>query len=96
MPARDFWSVTVYDTQTRSLLQTEQTFPEISSAEGKVQPNRDGSFDIWFSPAAPPGKASNWIQTVPGKGWHMLWRIYGPEQAWFDKTWRPGEIELVD
>lgn len=95
VPARDFWAVTVYDTQTRSLLQTDQTFPEISSAESKVRPNADGSVDIWFAPRAPQGRESNWIQTVPGKGWHMLWRIYGPEQAWFDKTWRPSEIELV-
>ena len=44
---------------------------------------------------APEGKESNWVQTVPGMGWHMLFRLYGPEQAWFDKTWRPSEIELV-
>ncbi len=41
------------------------------------------------------GKESNWVQTVPGMGWHMLFRLYGPEQAWFDKTWRPSEIQLV-
>ena len=44
----------------------------------------------------PDGKESNWVQTVPGKGWHMLFRLYGPEQAWFDKTWRPSEVELVE
>jgi hypothetical protein len=47
----------------------------------------------WAKP--PKGKENNWLQTIPGKGWHVLWRIYGPEQAWFDKTWKPGDIELV-
>jgi hypothetical protein len=38
---------------------------------------------------------NNWVQTVPGKGWSTLFRLYGPLKPWFDKTWRPGEIELV-
>ena len=52
------------------------------------------SVDVYFGPVAPKGKESNWVQTVPGKGWNTLLRIYGPLQPWFDKTWRPGEIEL--
>jgi hypothetical protein len=95
VPANQFWAFTLYNVQTRSMLQTDQRFPEITSAEGKVQKNADGSFDVYFGPEAPAGKESNWVQTVPGKGWHMLFRLYGPEQAWFDKTWRPSEIELV-
>jgi hypothetical protein len=63
---------------------------------GDVQQNADGSYDVYFGPEAPAGKESNWVQTVPGKGWHMLFRFYGPEQAWFDKTWRPSEIEMVE
>jgi hypothetical protein len=96
VPAKDFWAFTLYDVQTRSMLQTDARFPEISSADGKVQPNKDGSYDIYFGPTAPKGKESNWLQTIPGKGWHMLFRIYGPLEPWFDKTWRPGEIELVN
>jgi len=95
VPANQFWAFTLYNVQTRSMLQTDQRFPEITSAEGKVQKNADGSYDVYFGPKAPKGKESNWIQTVPGMGWHMLFRLYGPEQAWFDKTWRPSEIELV-
>ena len=95
VPAKQFWAFTVYDVQTRSMLQTDQRFPEITSAEKSVQKNTDGSYDVYFGPKAPKGKESNWIQTVPGRGWHMLFRLYGPEQAWFDKTWRPSEIELV-
>ena len=95
VPAKDFWAVTVYDVQTRSMLQTDQRFPEITSAGGGMQQNPDGSYDLWFGPEAPEGKESNWLQTVPGKGWHILWRIYGPLEPWFDKSWRPGDIELI-
>ena len=95
VPANQFWAFTVYNVQTRSMLQTDQRFPEITSAEGSVQQNADGSYDVFFGPEAPAGKEKNWVQTVPGMGWHMLFRLYGPEQAWFDKTWRPGEVELV-
>lgn len=48
-----------------------------------------------FGPKAPAGKESNWIQTAPGKGWNMLWRIYGPTEPWYDKTWRIGDPTLV-
>ncbi len=95
VPARQFWAFTLYNVQTRSMLQTDHRFPEITSAEGKVQQNIDGSYDVYFGPTAPEGKESNWVQTVPGMGWHMLFRLYGPEQAWFDKTWRPSEIVVV-
>jgi hypothetical protein len=50
---------------------------------------------LYFGPAAPASKEKNWIQTVPGKGFFLILRLYGPLEPWFDKTWRPGEIELV-
>lgn len=96
VPAKDFWSVVVYDPQTRSELQTDQPFPSKNSKRNKLMVNDDGSVDLYFGPKAPEGKESNWIQTVPGKGWFTLLRLYGPLDPWFDKTWRPGEIELVD
>ena len=57
--------------------------------------NADGSYDIYFGPKAPKGKEANWIQTLPGKGWFTILRLYSPLQAYFDKSWRIGEIELV-
>ena len=51
--------------------------------------------DVYFGPKAPSGKKSNWVQTVPAKGSNVILRLYGPLEAWFDKTWHPGEIELV-
>ena len=95
VPVKTFWSVIVYDTQTRSMLQTDQRFPSVSSQHKKVQVNADGSVDVYFGPEAPAGKESNWVQTIPGKGWFTILRLYGPMEPWFDKSWRPGDIELV-
>ncbi|MDX8451613.1 DUF1254 domain-containing protein [Mesorhizobium sp. VK9D] len=94
-PAKDFWSVVIYDPQTRSQLQTGQTFPSKNNKRDKLIENSDGSVDLYFGPTAPEGKEANWIQTVPGKGWYTLLRLYGPLEPWFDKTWRPGEFEVV-
>ena len=95
IPVKDFWSVILYDNQTRSMLQTDQRFPMVSSQSKDVLINADGSVDVYFGPKAPAGKEHNWIQTVSGKGWNTLLRLYGPLEPWFNKTWRPGEIELA-
>ena len=94
-PAEKFMSVVVYDPQTRSELQTDQPFPSKNNKRDKMITNDDGSIDLYFGPEAPAGKEANWIQTVPGKGWFCVLRLYSPTEAWFDKTWRPGEIELL-
>jgi hypothetical protein len=95
IPVKTFWSVIPYDTQTRSVLQTDQRDAALTSESGTVIPNPDGSVDVYFGPTAPLGKESNWIQTVPSKGWFTILRLYGALEPWFDKTWRPGEIELA-
>jgi hypothetical protein len=95
IPVKTFWSIIPYDTQTRSVLQTDQRDTALTSESGTVKANADGSVDVYFGPTAQAGKESNWIQTVPGKGWFTLLRLYGALDPWFDKTWRPGEIELM-
>ena len=95
IPAKTFWSFVVYDNQTRSELQTDEQFPSIGSQNKGFVTNPDTSVDVWFGPKAPAGHETNWVQTVPGKGWNTLLRLYGPLQPWFDKTWKPGEFELV-
>lgn len=94
-PAKDFWSVVLYDPQTRSELQTSQPFPSRNNKRDRLITNPDGSVDLYFGPEAPAGKQANWIETTPGKGWFTILRLYGPLDPWFDKTWRPGEIERL-
>ncbi|WP_205424877.1 DUF1254 domain-containing protein [Marinobacter sp. BW6] len=96
VPVNNFWAVTLYDTQTRSLLQTGQKFPTVGSQSDGFQKNADGSYDLYFGPKPPEGKEQNWLQTVPGKSWFTILRMYGPLEPWINKTWRPGEIELVN
>ncbi|HKJ18548.1 MAG TPA: DUF1254 domain-containing protein [Xanthomonadales bacterium] len=96
VPVKDFWAVTLYDTQTRSQLQTGQPFPTIGSQTKGMTQNADGSYDVYFGPKAPEGKEGNWLQTVPGKSWFTILRMYGPLEPWINQSWRPGEIELVE
>ncbi|MBK5049377.1 DUF1254 domain-containing protein [Paraburkholderia domus] len=91
IPVKNFWSVVVYDAQSRSMLQNGEKFPSISQYTTPVI-NADGSVDIYFGPAAPKDQHVNWIKTVPGKGWFPIIRFYGPLQAFFDKTWKPDDI----
>ena len=91
IPAKDFWSVTVYDAETRSLLQNGQPKPSLSTYD-KPDANADGSVDVFFGPRAPKGREKNWVKTLPGKGWFPYLRLYGPLQPFFDQTWRPDDI----
>jgi hypothetical protein len=84
-----------YDRQTRSMLQTDQAMPDLGSQSGTVETKADGTTDIYFGPTSPKGKESNWLQTNRGKGWFPILRLYNPEAAFFDKSWRPSEIEPI-
>lgn len=95
-PVKDFWSAIVYDNQTRSMLQTDQDFPQVSSLDKGLASNADGSVDVYFGPRALAGLERNWIQTLPGKGWNMPFRLDGPLDSWFDKPWGLGGIERFD
>ena len=85
-----------YDPQTCSQLQTDQPLPSRNNHWDELEYNDDGSVDLYFSANAPAGKEDNWVQTVPGKGWFVLLRLYGPLEPWFDKTWQPGDFELLE
>ena len=99
IPEANFWSFTVYDNQTRSMLDTPQRYPRAGSQSypsPAAEPNVDGSTTVYFGPKQPDGvKRGNWIQTMPGKGWFVILRLYSPLEPFFDKSWRPSEIESV-
>ena len=92
-PAKNFWSLTLYDTSTRSLVENAQKRADRSSRSDVIK-NADGSVDLYLSPTAPAGKENNWIQTVPGRHWFAYFRLYGPEVPYFDKSWKMDDIQL--
>jgi hypothetical protein len=94
VPAAAFWSVTLYDTALRSMVQNPSNDSAKSSYD-KLKPNADGSVDLYFAPTAPAGQESNWIQTVPGKGFYPMMRFYSPKEGLFDGTWKLPDVELT-
>lgn len=95
-PVEDFWAWTVYDSQKRSMLRTDQSSPSLDSIQRNPVVNEDGTIDVCFAPEAPEGKEDNWIQTIPGKSWFVALRMYGSLQPWFDQTWKPSDISVVE
>jgi hypothetical protein len=99
IPEGKFWSLTLYDNQTRSMLDTPQRYPRAGSQSypsDAAEPSTDGSTTVYFGPTRPAGvKRGNWIQTMPDKGWFTILRLYSPLESFFTKTWRPSEIEVV-
>lgn len=96
VPAANFWSVTLYDASNASGLKNSQPFPSIGSLDD-LKENDDGSVDLYFGPKLPQGAStSNWRRTVPGKGWFVLFRLYSPTKAFYDRTWKPGDFEKIE
>ncbi|MBI5248643.1 MAG: DUF1254 domain-containing protein [Desulfomonile tiedjei] len=94
IPAANLWSVTLYEAENASGLANGQPFPSKGSRDKPLQ-NADGSTDLYLGPKAPPGKEANWLATVPGRGYFAVFRLYGPTEAAIDKSWKPGDIEMV-
>ncbi len=92
VPVAQFWSFTVYDNETRSFV-NNGALPDRSS-RGNILKNADGSVDLYFGPKLPNGKPeSNWIKTIPGRGWFSYFRLYGPTQAYFDRSFVLPDVE---
>lgn len=94
VPAASFWSLTIYDTASRSMLQNPSGDAAHSSYD-KLKTNADGSIDLYFGPKAPAGQKSNWTETVAGKGFYPMFRFYTPKEGVFDGTWTLPDVELV-
>lgn len=71
-----------------------QPFPSINTMD-RPKANPDGSIDIYFSPSEPAGHGANWLKTVPGSGFFVILRLYGPKQAFFDQSWKPSDVEKL-
>jgi len=95
VPAKLFWSVTVYDAATRSQLRTEQNRAALRSLFELKGAGGDKPLDLYFGPKAPVGQEDRWIQTTPGKGWFTYLRLFGPDAPAFDGSWKPGDFEEV-
>jgi hypothetical protein len=95
-PAEQFWSLTLYDSVTRSMIQNPPNDSARSSLD-KLKTNADGSLDLYFGPAgsAPAGFEANWIETVPSKGFYPMMRFYSPKVGLFDGAWKLPDVELV-
>jgi hypothetical protein len=92
VPAKLFWSATVYDVATRCLIDTEQQRGDRGSRDAELVTNADGSVDLFFGPTPPAKGDTNWVQTIPGKHWFSYFRLYGPLEPYFDRSWKLGDI----
>jgi hypothetical protein len=94
VPAKQFWSVTAYDNESRCFIDNQEEIADRSSRMDLIK-NADGSTDITFGPTAPTGMKKNWIPTIPGKGWFTYFRLYAPTEPYFDRSWKLADIERV-
>jgi hypothetical protein len=93
VPGKLFWSVTAYDAATRSQVQTDQGKAALRSLFELKDAASLPSVDLYFGPNPPDAPQTRWIKTTPGRGWFAYMRIYGPERAAFDQSWKPGDFE---
>ena len=93
-PAKNFWSLTVYDSKTRCLIDNPQRKADLSSRQA-LDKNADGSVNLYFAPSAPAGHEKNWVQTVANRHWFAYVRLYGPTDSYFDKSWKMDDIQIA-
>ena len=93
-PFELYWSVTAYDRETHGLVRGVSRASR-GSNRPEIEANPDGSVDVWFGPEAPTGKEGNWMPTSAGRGFELLFRIYGPKKSFFDKQWTLPDLEKV-
>jgi hypothetical protein len=96
IPAKNYWSVIVYDKQTNLIIKNGQPWPSVYSTSKGLVVNAVGSVDICLGPKAPVSGKHNWIKTLPGESWTLILRLYGPMESWFDQSWKPGKIETIN
>jgi hypothetical protein len=93
-PVEQYWSVTAYDRQTHALIKNMPRASRSSQIAG-MQKNIDGSVDVFFGPAAPADKESNWVPTDPARRFELMFRAYAPTKALFDHGWKLPDVEKL-
>jgi hypothetical protein len=93
-PIEQYWSVTAYDRETHALIKNVARASR-SSQIPDLKKNADGSVDVYFGPAAPAGKETNWVPTDPNRGFELMFRLYAPKKEFFEKTWVPSDVEKI-
>ena len=96
IPPNMFWSLIVYDLETKLIIQTDQAWPSIHSQNKNLIKNDDGSIDVFFGPGLPNIEKNPWIKTIPEKKWYLILRIYGVTETKNIENWNPGEIEVLN
>ena len=97
VPAENFWSLVVYDAETRSMINNDvQPLPGIRSLADNLIQNENGSYDVYFGPEAPEGYENNWVKTNEGDGFFVYMRFYSPTEAYYDKSWQLPMIEKIN
>jgi hypothetical protein len=94
VPVSQFWSITIYSLETSGFFLNAPNLT-LGSLDKDLKKNADGTVDLYFGPKPPAGQESNWIYTQAGKKWFPWFRVYGPEKAIFDKSFRLPDIEKV-
>jgi hypothetical protein len=96
VPARDFWSVIAYSKKTKAFIYNDTGRVGLSSYDkGAMKLNGDGSVDIYFGKVPPEGLDPNWIPTA-GEDFFLLFRFYGPEEAYFDGSFKLPDLERIE
>ncbi len=95
VPARNFWSVIAYSKKTKAFIYNDIKRVGLSSYDkSSLKVNNDGTIDIYFAKTAPKGQESNWIPTA-GEDFFLLFRLYGPEESYFDKSFKLPDVMRV-
>jgi hypothetical protein len=95
VPALLFWSITFYDTMTRSEIQTDQGHAALRSLFELADAPQAAEVELYFGPEPPAGQEHRWIKTTPNAGWFTYFRIYGPQEPAFDGQRRLGDFVVV-
>ena len=97
VPDKLFWSITVYDAQTRTEIVTDQRQAALRSLI-ELTPDVLGEAqqaELYFSPKQPADTEGRWIKTSPRHGWFVYFRIYGPDTPAFDGSWQLPDFERL-